>query len=67
MFRYDESNAIILNMADDMIQKLKDIVTEHVRLEGEKNSPGISAKKREDLQKRIKELVRERDQMIYGG
>lgn len=67
MMNYQSPNRVILHMPDDELQKLQDIVVEHVKLEREKNRREISAHEREQIQKRINELIRQRDQMIYGG
>lgn len=66
MRRQDYSNTVISSMTKDTLQKLEDILTEHVRLANEMNRTNISGEKRESIQNRIKELIRKRDHMIYG-
>ena len=66
MRRQGYSNTVISSMTKDTLQKLEDILTEHVRLANEMNRTNISGEKRESIQKRIKELIRKRDHMIYG-
>jgi len=65
MIRDEYLNRIMLNMPDDVLQRLKDIAIECIRLEAETRRPNISTCRRRIIQKRMKELIRERDKILY--
>jgi len=65
MIRDEYLHKIMLNMPDDVLERLKDIAIECIKLEAETRRPDISACRRRTIQKRMKELIRERDRIIY--
>jgi len=67
MTRDEYLNRMMLTMPDDVLQRLKDIAIECIRLEAETRHPNISTCQRRIIQKRMEELIRERDKILYGG
>ena len=67
MMRNEYLHRMMLNMPDDVLERLKDIAIECIRLEAETRHPNISTCQRKTIQKRIKELIRERDKILYGS
>jgi len=65
MMRDECLHKIMLNMPDDVLERLKDIAIECIKLEAETRHPDISVCRRSIIQKRMKELIRERDKIIY--
>jgi len=65
MMRDECLHKIMLNMPDDVLERLKDIAIECIKLEAETRHPDISVCRRKTIQKRMEELIRERDRIIY--
>lgn len=53
--------------ADSEHAQLQEILQEHLRLEQEKDHYHASPEKKKEIQKKIDELVRQRDHIIFGG
>jgi len=54
----------MLNMPDDVLERLKDIAIECIKLGAEIRHPDISTCQRRCIQERMQELICERDKII---